>query len=253
MEKKMKLARRATALVVREGKVLSVRDLYGEGSNWGFPFYDVKNGESEEEVLKRGLLEDFHIQVSVDHHVGNQGLEREDDFLLRRTFICTYISGDIPESFPNRFRWLDRKETFSYLWNEEDEVSICRIRWYLECGDVLKVRYVGESIPELTNGKVYQCNMVIDSDMLIADNSGWEHFYDPTGVFVSVDGDEDNIQQIGYWEVAVDDKHESMRKLIDGWIRIERTDGLLFWAPPEFQRKFNDMMDNLRNGKSDEE
>lgn len=247
MEKGLRLARRASALVVNDGKVLAVRGLYGDDS-WGFPFYDVMEEETEEEALKRGLFEDFQMKVSVDHHIGRRGSELEDGCLLRQFYVCTLISGEIPSDYPKRTRWLNRKEIRSYLWHEEDDGTSYRIQWYLECG-TLKVRYVGESVAELTDGKVYPCNLVIDSELFILDNTGWEHFYNPTGIFVAIDRDEDNIQQIGHWEVVKDDKDETMNKLIHGWIRVERTDGIVLWAAPEFQEKFNSMLDELRNKK----
>ena len=114
--------------VVRDDHILLLR-LFEHASGrhyWVLPGGGRENGESEEACIRRELLEETHLHVSVDSLLFDEPAYPGTAYTWRKTFLCTPLGGDPrPGEEPevsDRFtilatRWLSLKDLSS--WEEE--------------------------------------------------------------------------------------------------------------------------------------
>lgn len=87
---------------------------------WEFPGGKIQDGESPEECLKRELIEELGIKISV----GNPRPATTHTYPTFRVtlypFLCTIVSGEITLHEHNALVWLAIEELHNLDWAEAD-------------------------------------------------------------------------------------------------------------------------------------
>jgi len=87
---------------------------------WEFPGGKIEKGESPEDCLKRELLEELGIQVSVDKALSPSTHPYPTFTVTLHPFICSIDSGNIVLHEHAAITWLPQEKLFSLDWAEAD-------------------------------------------------------------------------------------------------------------------------------------
>jgi 8-oxo-dGTP diphosphatase len=112
----MKNRIRATALVIKDGKVLLIHRK-NEKEFYVFPGGGVEGGETVEQAIQRELLEETSIIVKInkilEHKIYNDGIENY-------AYLCDYVSGEprLADDSPERIEMESGIEYYNPMWVE---------------------------------------------------------------------------------------------------------------------------------------
>lgn len=110
----MKNRIRATAVVIKDGKVLLIHRK-NEKEFYVFPGGGVEEGETVEQAILRELMEETSITVRI-----NKILEHKiyDDRTENYAYLCDYISGEphLAENSPEKIEMKDGVEYYNPVW-----------------------------------------------------------------------------------------------------------------------------------------
>ncbi len=110
----MKNRIRATAVVIKDGKVLLIHRK-NEKEFYVFPGGGVEEGETVEQAILRELMEETSIIVKI-----NKILEHKiyDDGTENYAYLCDYISGEpyLADNSPEKIEMKDGIEYYNPVW-----------------------------------------------------------------------------------------------------------------------------------------
>lgn len=114
---------RYEGVIVREDQLLLIRHLHHDSGRtyWLFPGGGIEAGESDEECLRREMLEETNLVVKVDRLLLDQATEPDAVYVRRKMYLCHPVSGTAspgfePEPEANsvyaiaEVRWFDLRE-----------------------------------------------------------------------------------------------------------------------------------------------
>ena len=87
---------------------------------WEFPGGKIDKGESPEECLKRELLEELGIQVSVDRVLSTSTHSYPTFTVTLHPFVCSIDSGDIVLHEHAAITWLPPEKLHTLDWADAD-------------------------------------------------------------------------------------------------------------------------------------
>ncbi len=124
------------AAIIDAGKILVAQRPYSDKAykslKWEFPGGKIEPGETEEEAIKREILEELDCQIEVDTLLPE--IEHEyPDFILRMTICLSHLQ---PSSTPhclehNALRWLSPSDLSTLDWAAADARCLPLILPYL--------------------------------------------------------------------------------------------------------------------------
>lgn len=109
------------AIIVDGGRFLATQRGYGEFKDgWEFPGGKVKQGESHEQALVRGIKEKLTCQIAVDKHVLTVECDYPDFHLSLHGYLCHVVQGKITLVEAEVARWLAASSLLAVDWLPAD-------------------------------------------------------------------------------------------------------------------------------------
>lgn len=99
-----------------DGKVLLARRKPGKSmaGKWEFPGGKIETGEPEEEALKRELMEELGMTVSVHEKIGEFPFQYPSGSILLIAYRCTFLSATFRLSDHDKVIWLGTADLMQY-------------------------------------------------------------------------------------------------------------------------------------------
>jgi 8-oxo-dGTP diphosphatase len=120
----MKQVHVAAAVIIREGKILCVQrgenKLEYISKKWEFPGGKVESGEDLNSTIKREILEELKLQISVREFLIQVNHEYPDFKLKMDTFVCEIVSGEPVLTEHLDYKWLSKNELLQLDWAAAD-------------------------------------------------------------------------------------------------------------------------------------
>ena len=120
----MKKVEVVAAVIFHNNKILCVQ----RGDNkynyiafkYEFPGGKVESGETNEAAIKREILEELSLEISIDSQFLTVNHEYPDFILTMHSFICSCDNPSIELSEHIDFKWLDKTELKTLDWAAAD-------------------------------------------------------------------------------------------------------------------------------------
>ena len=120
----MKKVEVVAAVIFHNNKILCVQR--GENKynyiafKYEFPGGKVESGETNEAAIKREILEELNLEISIDSQFLTVNHEYPDFILTMHSFICFCDNPSIELSEHIDFKWLDKTELKTLDWAAAD-------------------------------------------------------------------------------------------------------------------------------------
>ena len=83
----------SAAVIVKDGNILAAQRGYGEfKGKWEFPGGKLKEGETEQEALKREIKEELNADIEVGDHLITVNYDYPEFHLIMHTYLCSLIN-----------------------------------------------------------------------------------------------------------------------------------------------------------------
>lgn len=109
------------AFIYRNGKILAVRSLNGQGEEapWELPAGKVETGETPETALRRAISENLGTKAQVIWPYDTVENEYPDFRLVQDCFVCTLARAEEPHTVAyDELRWVSRGELVDLSWSQ---------------------------------------------------------------------------------------------------------------------------------------
>jgi 8-oxo-dGTP diphosphatase len=120
----MKKVEVVAAVIFHNNKILCVQRGENKYSyiafKYEFPGGKVENGETNEVAIKREILEELNLEISIDSQFLTVNHEYPDFILTMHSFICSCDNPSIELSEHIDFKWLDKTELKTLDWAAAD-------------------------------------------------------------------------------------------------------------------------------------
>ena len=120
----MKQVHVTAAVIVRDDKILCVQrgenKLSYISKKWEFPGGKVETGESLEDTIRREILEELNLEISVREFFVQVNHQYPDFKLKMDTFICEIDSREPQLTEHIDFKWLLKDEMAALDWAAAD-------------------------------------------------------------------------------------------------------------------------------------
>lgn len=132
----------ACALIFRKAKVLAAKRSHdmSQGGFWEFAGGKLESGESPQNCLKREIMEELNIQISVlmemNPHEFSYSIHKT---ILLMPFLCRWKSGDIWLAEHEQVRWLEYHELQDLNWAPADRPIVEElVRYWIPIQKILE-------------------------------------------------------------------------------------------------------------------
>lgn len=103
----MKKIRVAAAIIKNKNEILIAKRNYGEFHGlWEFPGGKIEANESPQEALKRELIEEMNIIVTIQEHFITVEYDYPTFHLVMDCYLCSLQSNDITLRVHDSYRWV---------------------------------------------------------------------------------------------------------------------------------------------------
>lgn len=120
----MKKVEVVAAVIFHNNKILCVQRGENKYSyiafKYEFPGGKVENGETNEAAIKREILEELNLEISIDSQFLTVNHEYPDFILTMHSFICFCDNPSIELSEHIDCKWLDKTELKTLDWAAAD-------------------------------------------------------------------------------------------------------------------------------------
>lgn len=128
----MKTIRVVAAVIRDQDKIFATARGYGElKGGWEFPGGKIEQGETSQEALKREILEELDVEISVGELIDTIEYDYPSFHLSMECFWCTIVKGNIVLKEAEDAKWLSKDELDSVGWLPADISLIEKIKVYL--------------------------------------------------------------------------------------------------------------------------
>ncbi len=117
------------AIITRDNKILIAQrakkdELYGK---WEFPGGKMEPGETEQECLKRELLEEFGIEVEIGEYVCSSFFVYNGTPMEMLAYYVTLISNDFVLYEHQQIKWVEKRDLLLFDFPEPDKPIIQKL------------------------------------------------------------------------------------------------------------------------------
>lgn len=128
----MKTIRVVAAVIRDQDKIFATARGYGElKGGWEFPGGKIEQGETSQEALKREILEELDVEISVGELIDTIEYDYPSFHLSMECFWCTIVKGNIVLKQAEDAKWLSKDELNSVAWLPADISLIEKIKVHL--------------------------------------------------------------------------------------------------------------------------
>lgn len=125
----MKTVRVVAAVIRDNDRIFATARGYGDlKGGWEFPGGKIEAGETPEAALKREIMEELDIEISVGSLIETIEYDYPAFHLSMDCFWCEIVSGEIVLKEAEAARWLTRETLDSVEWLPADITLIEKIR-----------------------------------------------------------------------------------------------------------------------------
>lgn len=124
---------KVVAAVIRDkNRIFATQRGYGEFKDqWEFPGGKIEEGESEEEALKREIMEELNTSIIVERKIDTIEYDYPSFHLTMSVFWCTIKEGELTLVEHEAALWLEKESLDSLSWLPADLIIIPKIKEYL--------------------------------------------------------------------------------------------------------------------------
>ena len=102
---------------------------YGEfKGGWEFPGGKIETGETPKEALKREIMEELDMEISVGELIDTIEYDYPEFHLSMDCFWCEMVSGDLVLKEHEAAKWLEKEMLYSVDWLPADVRLIEKIK-----------------------------------------------------------------------------------------------------------------------------
>lgn len=106
---------------------------YGDfKGGWEFPGGKIEDGETTQKALKREIMEELDMEISVGELIDTIEYDYPDFHLSMDCFWCEIVKGDLVLKEHEDARWLTKEQLGDVKWLPADITLIERIRKAME-------------------------------------------------------------------------------------------------------------------------
>lgn len=128
----MKTIRVVAAVIRDQDKIFATARGYGElKGGWEFPGGKIEQGETSQEALKREILEELDVEISVGELIDTIEYDYPTFHLSMECFWCTIVKGNIVLKEAEDAKWLSKDKLDSVGWLPADISLIDKIKNHL--------------------------------------------------------------------------------------------------------------------------
>lgn len=125
----MKTLRVVAAVILDNDRIFATARGYGDlKGGWEFPGGKIEAGETPAEALKREIMEELDVEISVGELIGTIEYDYPTFHLSMDCFWCEIVSGEIVLKEAEAARWLTKETLDSVEWLPADITLIEKIR-----------------------------------------------------------------------------------------------------------------------------
>ena len=84
------------------------------GLKWEFPGGKVNENENFEDALKREILEELNITISIHNKIAEEAYEDEKINIILHYYLCSYKNGTIKLNEHENLIWVEKKDFGKY-------------------------------------------------------------------------------------------------------------------------------------------
>ncbi len=124
---------KVVAAVIRDkNRIFATQRGYGEFKDqWEFPGGKIEEGESEEEALKREIMEELNTSIIVEKKIDTIEYDYPSFHLTMSIFWCSIEEGELTLVEHEAALWLEKESLDSVSWLPADLIIIPKIKDYL--------------------------------------------------------------------------------------------------------------------------
>jgi len=110
------------AIVLKDDKILATQrsEKMKLPLKWEFPGGKLELHESESDCIKREIMEELNIEISILSKLSENIHDYEDVKIKLIPFIAKYNSGDILLTEHKDYKWMEKQDLLTLDWAEAD-------------------------------------------------------------------------------------------------------------------------------------
>lgn len=117
----MKVINVVAAIIVRNNKIFATQRGYGDfKGGWEFPGGKIEGNETPEDALKREILEELNVHISVDRYIYTVEYDYPKFHLSMKCYICRLMEENIQLKEHSAAKWLSIEELDTVDWLPAD-------------------------------------------------------------------------------------------------------------------------------------
>ena len=125
MPEEKRTIRVAAAVIERDGLFFATQRGYGRAKDgWEFPGGKIEPGETEEQALKREILEELDTEISVGEKLIQVERDEPGFHLSMACFLCRVVSGGLVLKEHEAAKWLPISEIDTVDWLPADRIAV---------------------------------------------------------------------------------------------------------------------------------
>lgn len=125
----MKKIEVVAAIIKKDNKYFVTQRGHGKlKGKWEFPGGKIEAGETREEALKREIMEELGVDISVDKHFHTIEHTYSDCHIILHCYLCTVVKGKIELLEHSDAKWLDAEHIDQVDWLPADIDIIEKIK-----------------------------------------------------------------------------------------------------------------------------
>lgn len=125
MPEEKRTIRVAAAVIERDGLFFATQRGYGRAKDgWEFPGGKIEPGETEEQALKREILEELDTEISLGEKLIQVERDEPGFHLSMACFLCRVVSGGLVLKEHEAAKWLPISEIDTVDWLPADRIAV---------------------------------------------------------------------------------------------------------------------------------
>ena len=125
----MKTIRVVAAIIRDKDKIFATQRGYGEFKDgWEFPGGKIESGESEQEALKREILEEFDTEVSVEEKLCTIEYTYSSFHLVMSSYWCSIVEGHLIMKEAEAGTWITKQTIDTLDWLQADQKIVAQLK-----------------------------------------------------------------------------------------------------------------------------